>query len=773
MRERAQANEDRAETLGKYAKHMLLLNDPRFRLDHYWPSHTYLQIEKLRHHQNTQRILHKKNIDESRRLPTSIDLIQQNNYSNRRRINEELTIPLPTFIRTGDSYFHEKELHLNSMLHSLGLPTIFITLSMAESRWTDLHDILRQTDNGDTIPTNRPLHSALHFMHRFRSLKKEVWKNEKVSGWGTITEFFDRIEFQNRGAAHTHGCYWTSKPIREMIENNIIRSDLPDPIREPELYQKVQTYQIHRCDPLKCNGPAPPGEKCKKGFPRQFSDTTHVDQNSCRYIYKCTKPEDQWVVPYHPETLMIWNAHMNAQYVTSKGFARYITKYIAKTEPSHIFNIAENDKFREHVIARRLGAMEAMFLLLGETICNSSIQVKFLNTDPPNSRSKAVLPIHLMSTDEDDDPYFKDPVEKYMNRPTDNIFNDINYPTYFEKFIIQKARPTNTRRNIYQDQLGNYVIERTRPIIVRYRYLKVTDGELYFYQLLLKNTPVRTEEELKGGYPTYRDHYISKFPNTAEEIQNNTQNYTDRFNQIMNTRYSEIINQLISNLENVIPTNITTLLKIQLDSLKVLPPAIPENITYQLPSDQYHAMSTLTCYLGKRYTRHWPYFFVTGPGGTGKSYTIQLLVNLLVNRRSKYLLLAPTGVAAQNIGGNTIHSALRITSTQRGFHTLAFYDNKFLEELKKIDTLMIDEISMVSAKLLEFISNMFASIHNNASPFGGINVVVFGNLAQLRQSPDPQCSKHQAGPYSIPSSCVSHNANKTNWNSSTCSKTSD
>ena len=730
MREYAQANENRLETLGKYAKHMILLNDPRFRLDHYWPSHTYLQLEKLRHHQNTQRILRKKNLDESHRNPLPIELIQQSNYSNARCINENLTTPIPTFIRTGDAYFHEKELHLNSMLKKLGLPTVFITLSMAESRWTELHDILQQTDDSNTIPTNRPLHCALHFMHRFRSLKKEVWKNEKVSGWGTITDFFDRIEFQNRGAAHVHGCYWTTKSIDYMIQNNIIRSDLPDPQQEPELYQKVSTYQIHRCDPFKCGGPAPPGEQCKKGFPWQFSDTTHIDENSCRYIYKCTKPSDQWIVPYHPETLLIWNAHMNIQYVTSKGFARYMTKYMAKTEPSHVFNITENDKFKEHIIARRLGAMEAMFLILGETICNSSIQVKYLNTDPPNVRSKAVLPIHLL-INEDDDPYFKDPIEKYMNRPIDNIFDEITYPNYFENYIIQKNRPINTRRDVYQDQLGNYVIERTKPIIVRYRFLKVTDGELYFYQLLLQSIPTRSENELKGIYSTYRDRYTSMYPHMVEEIQQSTQNNTEQIMQTMNLRYSEILDRLLSNLENVISQDISEILRNQLDFLKILPPILPQDAIYQLPPDQYYIISTLKCYLGKRDTRKWPYFFVTGSAGTGKSYIIRLLVNSLNNNKSNYLLIAPTGVAAQNIGGTTIHSTLRIVSTQTGFYTLSLYDNEYQNKLKKIDTIIIEEISMVSKQLFEFISNMFATIHNNALAFGGINVVVVGDLAQL------------------------------------------
>ena len=56
----------------------------------------------------------------------------------------------------GDSYFKEKEHHLNTMVNVKGLPTLFITLSMAESKWIHLTEILRNTDNGDTLPTNRP-----------------------------------------------------------------------------------------------------------------------------------------------------------------------------------------------------------------------------------------------------------------------------------------------------------------------------------------------------------------------------------------------------------------------------------------------------------------------------------------------------------------------------------------------------------------------------------------------------------------------------------------
>jgi PIF1-like helicase len=51
--------------------------------------------------------------------------------------------------------------------------------------------------------------------------------------------------------------------------------------------------------------------------------------------------------------------------------------------------------------------------------------------------------------------------------------------------------------------------------------------------------------------------------------------------------------------------------------------------------------------------------------------------------------------------------------------------------LKTIDTIIIDEISMVSAELFDFVSGIFASLHSNAITFGGINVIVVGDLAQL------------------------------------------
>ena len=446
------------------------------------------------------RLWRQKQSDKIYRPPTASELITQSIYTGKRMIDETKTTTLPTFIRTGDTYFHEKNLHINTMIREYKLPSIFITLTAAESKWTHLKDILKSTDNGDTIPTNRPLHLTLHFIHRKQELWRHIWMKPANSNWGKLNHFFERVEFQNRGAPHTHSILWVEKNIDEMIADNIIRSDLPNPEQEPELYQLVLSHQIHTCRPSKCGGPMPSGQMCKKNFPRPYSLYTYYKADENRYIYRCISEKDRWVVPYHAPTLLIWNAHMNIQYVSSWGLARYLSKYVVKSEPSYVFNVSEGDKYREHVVARRLSSVECMFLLLNETICNSSIQVKYLPTEPPNIRSRSIRPISTIS-DDDDDPYWKDAIEKYFARPHNEQFDNMTYPDYFRNYRLLTKNSSNN--NFYKDDLNYYVIKRNFPLLIRYRYLKIQDGEKYFYQQLLLSIPCRSENELLGNYNSY------------------------------------------------------------------------------------------------------------------------------------------------------------------------------------------------------------------------------------------------------------------------------
>ncbi|EXX50623.1 PIF1-like helicase domain-containing protein [Rhizophagus irregularis DAOM 181602=DAOM 197198] len=514
-----------------------------------------------------------------------------------------------------------------------------------------------------------------------------------------------------------------------MIENDVIHSTIPDPLYKLELYAAVLSNQIHTCN-SRCQGPAPPGQLCKKGFPCPYSQTTHYVKNEFRYVYRYLTEADSWVVPYHPAILLLWDAHINVQYITDKGFARYMTKYITKREPSHIFNIYENDLLREHVIARQLSSIELMFLLLGHEICNSSATVKFLTTDPPATRTRTILPVYMID-DDDDNPYYDDTIMKYMSQPHLSQFDDLTYFQYFERYSIIPSPPA-TSRPVYRDELNNYVVKRTKELITRHRFLKIEDGELYFYQQLLLNVPARSESELKSSPDTtYRKTFLQLFPNFLTNLQNQTMNtHHSRLSRLDNC-FAEMLSRLLESLSIHLTTDLTQIVHAQLTDLKLLPHIYPKTAMLELPQDQYRVLSAISMYLGRNDGVRWPFFFITGSAGTGKSYVINMITRMLTQSSHSFILLAPTGVAAQNVGGFTIHSALHIISARGSFFTRAYVDNELRVSLKRITTIIIEKISMVSADLLDFISNMFTNLHNNDLAFGGINVIVVGDLAQL------------------------------------------
>jgi ATP-dependent DNA helicase PIF1 len=236
---------------------------------------------------------------------------------------------------------------------------------------------------------------------------------------------------------------------------------------------------------------------------------------------------------------------------------------------------------------------------------------------------------------------------------------------------------------------------------------------------------------LLGNYTSYRQKYLSLHPDFQNSIHNTT-NITETENRhSLQNQFNTIITQIIETLTDNITPQIAEILTKQLDALKLTPPIFPENAMLHLPEEQYILYNTIVSNLGPLQTGKYPFFFITGSGGTGKTYTTKCIINWINSQNKTYLLTAPTGVAAQNIGGQTIHSALRLTQSGSGYQSLAFYDLEFKKKLQSIQILIIEEISMVSATLFNFISNLFAQIHNSDFAFGGISVIAVGDLAQL------------------------------------------
>jgi hypothetical protein len=369
-----------------------------------------------------------------------------------------------------------------------------------------------------------------------------------------------------------------------------------------------------------------------------------------------------------------------------------------------------------------------MFLLLSEPICNSSVQVKYLPTEPPTTRSRAIRPLSTIS-DDDDDPYWKDAIEKYFARPHVEQFENINYPDYFRNYNLLTKKPSNNE--IYRDDFGYYIVKRATSLVIRYKYLKVQNGELFFYQQLLLSIPCRSEDELLGNCTSYRERYLNLHPDFQHSIQNSTIITAQEHRHSLQNQFDTIITNILEDLAGHITPQIADILTIQLDALKLTPPVLPQSAILNLPEEQYTVYNTITSNLGLLQSNKYPFFFITGSGGTGKSYITRLIIDWIKSQNKTYLLTAPTGVAAQNVGGFTIHSALRILQSGSGYQSLAFHDLEFKRKLQSIQILIIEEVSMVSSSLFNFISNLFARIHNSDIAFGGISVIAVGDLAQL------------------------------------------
>ena len=122
--------------------------------------------------------------------------------------------------------------------------------------------------------------------------------------------------------------------------------------------------------------------------------------------------------------------------------------------------------------------------------------------------------------------------------------------------------------------------------------------------------------------------------------------------------------------------------------------------------------------------------FVTGKAGTGKSTLLQLLRS---TSRKNMTVLAPTGVAALNVQGQTIHSFFgfppRIITPSEAARKVS---QKHQQRLyRNLQVLVIDEISMVRADMLDGIDKFLRVNRESYKPFGGVQVIFFGDLFQL------------------------------------------
>ena len=338
-----------------------------------------------------------------------------------------------------------------------------------------------------------------------------------------------------------------------------------------------------------------------------------------------------------------------------------------------------------------------------------------------------------------------------------------------------------SRKARYSVHEGSFRINlRTKPKVIRYvKYNKATDRENYFREQLMLFLPWRNEQsDLLGTYDTYEDHMKAvseQIADTKRQYDSN-QELVEKVEQTTaETQQSEHL-QVSANIDSIEAKDGETE-PVQSPKYVFYTPEKREHTYYDLGADiglathiandevemlqarcqenEYMDMLAKLNFKQRQIFTHIIHsltfkpdeqlcLFITGGAGVGKSLLIrtlyQALLRMLCSNAGqnpediRIMMCAYTGLAAYNINGSTLHSAFGIEPNKKLTYKPLSDDkrNTFQSKYMRLSILIIDEVSMVGNAMLNFLYLRLQEIKGNKTDFGGVHIILVGDLFQLR-----------------------------------------
>ena len=524
----------------------------------------------------------------------------------------------------------------------------------------------------------------------------------------------------------------------------------------------------------------------------------NITQSRGRFYATKRSSESMYINSYNPTILKLWKANMDIQVVGgSTSAAYYVCSYLCKAEPDDLKHAmqdlienmqGENLTHRCRLLKigccllknRKISAQEAAYRLSKLKLVHSSRAVMFLNTKPYNKRYKLLKTKEERDQlcDNSEDIFCHNIFDYYKCRPS--CLESWSLLTFASWFTVTKIKnDIDNKQYILLPPFHNkQVNQRVKPFAIRTPYAKFNSSD-YYYGLLLAHLPHRNESELLS----FNTEQVS--PKVAFENKHSKLD-TDRLPYHWFTSDIEAQVQRIHltgvNLSDTRLGESDENCAQQLNEYSILRPpqtadinriandtdCIDTNNSMDYSTDAtFHSMQTTLLtekeileminhmtndqknifrVVKEHYMHHFHKkalnVFITGGAGVGKTYLTRCICDWIRNTvynipgRDPIKVCAPTGVAAHNVQGFTIHSLLSL-AVQHGYESA--YEDVSAKTLKKlrqrfngVHTLVIDEISMVSSNMLGQIDKRLATIKDNNLPFGNMNLIVIGDFFQLR-----------------------------------------
>ena len=581
---------------------------------------------------------------------------------------------------------------------------------------------------------------------------------------------------------------------------------LPDKALEPEMHELVTGVQTHKCQAyclrlIKVGGRMQ--FVCRFGFPRNtttrflLSDVLNcivgrLQNKMKKRLYDLVRAEpERNINDYCPTLLYLWKGNMDIQFVSEDSYSivEYLTKYITKKESPNLETYIDNEsrsafqktiRFTYACLRKReMSAHEVVDRILqdgGEMfICSEKFE--FVSTAPPARRTRVLR--NLKDIERNDlsgvQSFYPDLIHNfYPGRPNTDCFDQMSLYDFVLKYHKIDIKQGKKKGNAVPIKQGSQIIAyyeqrapKDIPVIQHHNFDIVKEPELYYYSLLILYKPWRIESDIRGDSSSHEEEFfriIDEFPamKRKHETRSNIRKKRNSVessarNQIANTKDGgddDVINDVDEdhaiaqclqdfeemNKQSKIKTEAELLARVQM--LNADQRCVYDTITQHLSHVLDHSVGEKKCIKPNCEKVEPLFLFVSGPGGTGKTFLLEAIVGYMYvethvrDRVCNSILCAPSGLAANNIGGSTIHSIFKVPVEKGCNAKYSPLPKRTRDEMKAVmgnmRCVIVDEISMVSNILLFLIHSRLGEIYDPIAPFGGVkSVIVFGDLLQL------------------------------------------
>jgi len=454
-----------------------------------------------------------------------------------------------------------------------------------------------------------------------------------------------------------------------------------------------------------------------------------------------------------------------------------------------------------------ISAQEAVYIVLQLPMRKSSRQIVFINTSPPEERVELLKPLNDIKEMDDDceDIYTNGLLKRYSKRPARLEYLTLaDWAAWYDKSGKAFVKSTNeldadglpietfidhyqndddfdSEEQQFDKKSCSKMKKRKKARIIRSVWFnKEAESEKHYRELLMLFTPWRNEgTDLLGTFSSYQERYMA----LSKLIDKQMKEYAvcdEDLNEIQ-----QDMNRIEESYETVAPCTEQFEQQDYNEGVQDLHPDFNESynlsndlgipsadsnteplILNELLDDEYRTMVQSLNREQKEFFYHVlhliktsdkPFYcFLSGGAGVGKSHVTKALYQAAIkyyNSRAgdnfadiKVLMLAPTGKAAYNIKGNTIHNALAIPACQ-SLKNYKRLDSSRLNSLRcqlgGLKLIFIDEISMVGNTMFNVqIDNRLKDIKGSPLPFGGVSIIAIGDLFQLQPVMDDYIFKY-------------------------------